>query len=469
MTEAVHASGPAARGATVESGSLRFASELGGIGILGNGNDDVDDDFFLVVDTGGDDRYRGRVASSLGLDRPLGLLVDLGGNDVYGDGATGLSPACGLLGAGVLWDLAGDDVYLAGGRGIAHAICGAGILVDAAGNDVYEGHGAGTQGAATGGVALLIDLAGDDRYRSADRSQGFGGTLGVGLLIDLEGDDSYAGLGDEDGNDRPANFVQGAGLGLWNEASDGVNLGGGIGMLVDANGEDTYVAASFSQGAAYYRALGVLADLAGRDSYDARSHSQGAAVHYALAAFRDGGGDDRYGSGPDREPPVQSLGHGRDVSAGFFIEEGGDDEYLLGDRCAGSGELHALGFFWEIAGRDRYRGPAVTVDRSCCGTARAVGGMSTGFRPYEPARLNCTGIFFDAAGDDIYGDRDTPGARPGVFPGNGTTDVERDGRGLLGIALDAADDAGPPPPPARRPGNETGESDGPGEGIQTGK
>jgi hypothetical protein len=428
MNAAVKSYGEVAAGTAIVPGGVRFDCELGPIGVFGAGDDSVSGDYFLVVDLGGDDRYEGRVASSLGLTRPLGLLIDLGGNDVYGSFELQNAPACGVLGVGALWDLAGDDVYRCGGSGIASALGGAAVLIDSNGNDTYESRGRNSQGAATAGIALLIDDGGDDLYESADRSQGFGATLGSGLLIDLQGRDRYVGAAATGESKRPANFVQGAGVGLWHEAADGVNLGGGIGVLLDAAGNDSYSAGSFAQGAAYYRGFGICSDLAGADEYEARSYSRGAAAHYGLAVFCDGAGDDRYDLGAAPNHPVQSLGHGHDLSAGFFIDAGGDDKYMLGSRCAGSAELEAVGVFWEAGGDDSYD-IAVSKDsgRTCLGRANSLAGISTGFRPYQATTLWSIAVFIDTQGVDSYKNAKLK---------DGEVVLKREGPNLLGIAVD---------------------------------
>ncbi|MCA8918676.1 MAG: hypothetical protein KDB32_06325, partial [Planctomycetes bacterium] len=70
------------------------------------------DDFVAIIDLGGDDTYRGRVASGIGYPgRPaISFVLDLAGDDRYlGDDFT---QGFGFLGVGILHDLGGgDDVY----------------------------------------------------------------------------------------------------------------------------------------------------------------------------------------------------------------------------------------------------------------------------------------------------------------------------------------------------------------------
>ncbi|HJZ12767.1 MAG TPA: hypothetical protein VJ521_11490, partial [Acidobacteriota bacterium] len=62
-----------------------------------------------VIDVGGDDLY---IEGSVTADRPVLLLVDLNGNDIY----RGLKPAIqgsSIMGISLLWDLDGNDTYTA--------------------------------------------------------------------------------------------------------------------------------------------------------------------------------------------------------------------------------------------------------------------------------------------------------------------------------------------------------------------
>ncbi|MCE9535077.1 MAG: hypothetical protein K8R65_01540, partial [Nitrospirae bacterium] len=158
------------------------------IGGPGPNTYELDKGFGLIIDVGGNDLYRGMIASSTDEDQGNAVVIDLKGDDTY-DGAP-LGLATGRLGVGLLIDHAGDDVYQldmgSGGAGFG----GLGILFDAKGNDVYMGNRL-TQGAAIGGLGLLLDAAGNDRYTSHGFAIGFGGPLGVGAVIDVTGDDHY--------------------------------------------------------------------------------------------------------------------------------------------------------------------------------------------------------------------------------------------------------------------------------------
>src|SRR5881409_2912474 len=124
---------------------------------------DLDQRVTVVIDLGGDDTYRGRIAANADAEHGISVVIDLGGQDTYHAAPLGL--ATGRLGVGLLVDRAGDDLYElaqgAGGTGFA----GLGLLVDLAGNDRYVG-AKFTQGAAVGGAGLLVDRAGDDTLTS---------------------------------------------------------------------------------------------------------------------------------------------------------------------------------------------------------------------------------------------------------------------------------------------------------------
>src|SRR5262245_49658910 len=142
----------------------------------------------LLIDLGGDDVYRGKVAANFDAEHPLSVVIDLAGNDTYEGEELGL--ATGRMGIGLLYDREGKDTYkLAPGSG-GVGIAGIGLLIDGDGDDIYTGSRF-TQGVGFAGLGLLFDLAGNDRYTSFGYAIGFGGPGGVGAVIDLSGDDSY--------------------------------------------------------------------------------------------------------------------------------------------------------------------------------------------------------------------------------------------------------------------------------------
>lgn len=367
------------------------------IGGAGPNTYDLDRRFAIVIDLGGDDHYKGMIASSTDPEHGIAVVIDLTGNDTYQGSALGL--ATGRLGVGLLIDRSGDDVYqldmASGGAGFG----GLGILFDAKGDDVYEGSRM-TQGVAMAGFGLLLDGAGNDRYTSHGFSIGFGGPQGMGALIDVQGDDRYqcgnkypsAYNAEDTRNGKPDDpmfqydcFGLGTGSGKrtltkrldWQAYS----VAGGWGLLLDIEGHDQYRSANFSQGHGYFFGIGTHLDLDGDDDYQAARYGHGSSAHFGISLFTDRHGDDRYGStGPFYNAGVAwdhsvslmlDSGNGKDHYAfqsstglggadysgwGIFIEEGGDDRYQVKSGFGRASEKGVAGFF-DLAGRDLYRFP----------------------------------------------------------------------------------------------------------------
>jgi hypothetical protein len=76
--------------------ACRFATPLGIVAISGPGNDTIGDAAFFTLDLGGDDRYSGRLGVPVFPYRPIGIVVDLGGHDIYEGARTGFR-GCGLF------------------------------------------------------------------------------------------------------------------------------------------------------------------------------------------------------------------------------------------------------------------------------------------------------------------------------------------------------------------------------------
>ncbi len=364
------------------------------IGGTGPNTYELDQRFGLVIDLGGDDLYRGLIASSTDADHANAVVIDLGGNDTYNGSPLGL--ATGRLGVGLLIDQSGNDVYQldigSGGAGFG----GLGIQFDAAGDDVYMGSRL-TQGAAIGGLGLLFDAAGNDRYTSHGFSVGFGGPQGVGAVIDLEGHDQYQ-CGDKiasayNAEDAPAakpgdalfqydcfGLGTGSGKRILTKRSEwqAFNLAGGWGLLLDMAGDDRYRGANFSQGHGYFFGTGICLDLDGNDEYLAARYGQGSSAHYGVGLFIDRQGADRYAStgpfynggvawdhgvsllidaglGADRYDFSSTTGLGKaDYSGwGLFIDEAGDDQYRVKEGL-GHSSTHGLGAFFDLSGKDTY-------------------------------------------------------------------------------------------------------------------
>lgn len=299
---------------------------------------ELDKRFGLIIDVGGKDLYRGMIAASSDEDQGNAVVIDLNGDDTY-DGAP-LGLATGRLGVGLLIDHAGDDVYqLDVGSGSA-GFGGLGILFDANGQDVYQGNRL-TQGAVIGVLGLLLDAAGNDRYTSHGFAIGFGGPLGVGAVIDITGDDYYQ-CGDTypsayNAQDTPTGkpgdplyqydcFGLGAGSGEriptkkleWHAYS----LAGGWGLLLDIEGHHHYDSANFSQGQGYFFGAGMKLDLDGDDEHQAARYGHGASAHFGIGLFIDRHGDDRYSSSGAPPAFFYNGGVAWDSSVSLMIDAG---------------------------------------------------------------------------------------------------------------------------------------------------
>ncbi|MGB0652613.1 MAG: hypothetical protein ACPGQL_05385 [Thermoplasmatota archaeon] len=288
------------------------------------------DDYFLVIDVGGNDRYDNNAGGSSVMDpdrilvgdpcedhaqpptvdptvRTYAALVDLAGNDVYGGRPCGVNGG-GYYGVGFLYDRDGDDQYLSShsttciqilGTGIGRGACavnggglrGSGALIDAAGNDQYLAvtnrldPGVGTNGGAyVAGSGILLDLGGNDLY--------MGGRSGT-ILFDGTGNDRY--LGGEGGT---------------NGGGDG-----GLGLLLDdGTGDDEYIGDSYGTNGGSSLAAKAMTSFLGAGQRDWLT---------ASGLLWDSGGDDHYESRATKN----SNGHGAGT-AGALIDLGGMDTYV---------------------------------------------------------------------------------------------------------------------------------------------
>lgn len=344
----------------------------------------------LVIDVGGDDTYRGKIAASVDIMEGNRVIIDLAGNDAYHASPLGL--ATGRLGVGLLIDSQGDDhYYLSPGTGGA-GFAGLGILIDLSGNDEYQGDKL-TQGAAIGGLGLLVDGAGNDNHSSFGYAQGFGGPLGIGTIMDVGGDDFY-----QCGNHYPSSynetdlpggdpddssfqydaFCMGFGTGtLYRDPQlKSSSLAGGRGMMIDVDGDDRYRSANFSQGSAYFFGAGIKLDLGGDDQHAGARYGLGTAAHFGVGLFIDFRGSDHYTS----SGPIYNGGSAWDRSVTMFVDGGQQADFYdffgLGRADHGSWSLSI-----EVGGLDRYS--------STSGLGRASDRSMVGF--------------FDLSGEDEYG------------------------------------------------------------------
>ena len=385
MARAVDRAAAQLRAAPKREFSFAWTTPLGKIALNGTqANTYCNDQYLLVMDTGGNDRYEGGVGAGT-LTTPVSVALDLGGDDVY-DYKQGLGPGCGVCGYGFLLDCAGNDTYRITGPGLGVGIFGVGMLLDEGGKDTYEAQQLG-EGCGVFGIGALSDWSGDDTYKCLTQSQGYAGPKGLGLLVDRQGNDSYEADDTHLTNPSPqtaqhnVSLSQGAGFGRRAHPGDGHSLAGGIGMLVDGAGDDKYKCGVFGQGVGYWYAVGMLIDFGGNDSYEGVWYVQGSAAHYAIGALCDLGGNDHY-----KALMAQSQGQGHDYSIGVLHDAGGKDEFDGPSGCLGSGCWNGIGAFWKQGGDAVFKAG---------GGALGFGG---GARPEAP----CFGFFLAEGGNNTY-------------------------------------------------------------------
>ncbi|MCD4701680.1 MAG: HEAT repeat domain-containing protein, partial [Candidatus Aegiribacteria sp.] len=333
--------------------------------------------FELIIDVGGNDFYGDGIGGAAGpAGKRIAVIIDLSGNDTYSS-VSPVSQGCGLMGLGGVIDLEGNDSYRAEDFSQGAGLMGFGFLIDLQGEDYFRG-GTFSQGAGCLGTGILYDGSGDD-FRQVDMfGQGFGGPSGRGILVDMDGSDcSLAGFRYSHEpllpDDNQA-MSQGFGMGLR------PLIAGGIGLMADyGEGNDTYRVEVFGQGCSYFYSLGMLYDQGGQDTYQAAQYSQGSGIHLASGCLWDGDGDDSYFS---RNGPAQGSAH--DLSTGFLLDGGGNDWY-----CSDGGQSLSLtnsaSIFIDFEGNDTYcaRGGGQGEARWARGSSGA-------------------GVFIDLADNDVY-------------------------------------------------------------------
>lgn len=342
-------------------GDSFIETETGQILVGGEGDNVYDLDQLtnvaMIVDLGGNDTYR---EGAVGFARPVLIIVDVAGDDHYHGEKPGIQGGA-VGGISMLVDVAGNDTYKA--QDVAQGAClaGVGILIDRAGDDTYRGMRR-NQGSAMGGLGLLLDRAGNDSYHSALYAQGFGGPLGIGILDDLDGNDHYyAGGKWKDGYDDTPGYdgwSQGVGAGPRGIAN------GGVGVLLDGGGDDVYEADYFSHGGGYWFAVGIARDFGGNDkrlgatrlAYDGTEREEKIFLrwgvcfqaHYGLGFLIDDSGDDEYGG------DIVGLGFSWDIGVAALLDFDGNDTYKLSNGARG--EQAALGILYDRGGNDAYGG-----------------------------------------------------------------------------------------------------------------
>ncbi len=333
----------------------------------------------LRFDLGGNDRYLDCGARA---DRevPISILVDEGGDDLYG-ATSPFAQAAAIGGVAVLYDLDGDDQYLARQWGQGAAVAGFALLRDWEGRDTYRATEC-AQGVAMCGAGVLIDADDDDTYTADRYAQGVGLPGGVGALSDMGGNDRYAATGkygSEYGEDGVfSGWSQGVGFGFRHIGS------GGVGLLHDWMGDDVYEAGNFSQGGGYFHAWGALVDDGdGQDRYIGSRYAQGFAAHQAAGTFLEGGGSDLYQS---HAGVAQGLSW--DETTVFFRDGNGDDTYETRGFSLASAAHNGIVVFIDNQGSDTYS--------DLPGKAKS--------NTYHGG--HSFALFLDFGGDDRYGNRD---------------------------------------------------------------
>lgn len=370
------------------------------IGGTGSNTYELTEPVALIIDLGGNDRYKGRIGASGDAAHPNSAVIDVAGNDEYDGGRLGL--ATGKLGVGLLVDLAGNDVYKLGEGSGGAGFGGIGVLCDVQGDDTYTGSKF-TQGVAIAGIGLLLDLAGNDKYTSFGCAIGYAGSGGVAAVVDVAGDDRYqCGHKYPSGYNGPklkpgdpgfqyTAFGMGMGQGRRIYPPDAkaakFALAGGVGMLIDLAGNDRYDSSNFSQGCGYFFGVGLKLDLAGNDVHGAARYGHASGAHFGMGLFIDYDGADTYTSAG----PTYNGGCAWDHSAFLCIDAGRQGDVYQWERSAGLGraDIGSWGVFADLDGDDRY---------------------ATGSGLGRTTR-KATAVFFDKGGKEDYTGVRSPGKR----------------------------------------------------------
>ncbi|MEL6189077.1 MAG: hypothetical protein AAFU79_31025, partial [Myxococcota bacterium] len=116
-------------------------------------------------------------------------------------------------------------------------------------------------------------------------------------------------------------------------------------------------------------------------------------AHYALGLLLEGGGQDAYGGAFPRINVTMAGAH--DYTTAFLIDDAGDDIYFGSRISLGAGNVNGLGFFIDNGGMDQYAltrayglGGAGNLENDAPGSARR--------------KVKNLGVFIDAGGLDSY-------------------------------------------------------------------
>ncbi len=416
--------------------SFAFESDLGWVVIAGSGDDTHtwDRPVLLLVDLGGDDTYRFPAGANASADEPISLVIDLDGADEYGyapiadpadegflpsdgagrgepvrlgDGPVSLSSTArqgaGLFGVGALYDRGGgEDVYRSLRMSQGFGMVGVGVLVDdgadAADLEVEAlGQGAGLFGT---GVLVLGDAG--STLTGVHGVQGFGGPAGVGVLVGGNGNDSYVA--------SPGDPAEGTVLYFNRLTSVDRNLSAAQGAGLGWPADSTPDARSASGG------IGFLYEPGGADSYEAGVGAQGFGHWHGAGMLRDEAGADTYNA------HGIAMGAANRFGNGTLVDRAGADRYGTADvrpaDSLGHGADFGGGVFVDIEGDDVY----------------LAGTFSVGL-----GRLNGAGVFLDQEGDDAYdaSSNDTLGRAVLTIFGSEPSDNPRREIGTWGLFVDS--------------------------------
>ncbi|HPN30826.1 MAG TPA: right-handed parallel beta-helix repeat-containing protein [bacterium] len=341
-----------------------------------SGNYYANSDCFILIDLGGDDFYKNKIAASYE-NKLISIYIDLGGNDNYISDC-GFDIASSVFGVSCLFDNSGGDIYSGANNSVSSSYFGISAISDASGNDNYQ---CGIYGLAAGlfGFSIIQDLNGCDVYNGGAYCEGFGSVKGYGLIIDYKGNDFYlSGNRIIDSLRYYSNSItmsQGCGFGIR------PYIPGGLGMLVDYEGNDLYKADVYGQASAYWASVGCIADYSGDDKYIAHRYSQGAGIHLAIGCLLDFSGNDEY----NNWEVGQGVGH--DMAYGALYDKSGEDIYNMRYMGQGGGITNAIGILIDEAGNDGH----YSIQNNL------------GYGEYfAPRGFGSIAVFFDKAGDDRY-------------------------------------------------------------------
>ncbi len=376
---------------TKQSFQFSCKTRYGWIEVNGSNSDNyiANRHYLLIFDTGGDDIYEtGGCTSSAEL--PIGITINLAGNDTYRNSTRKPAFGAGILGYGFLIDAEGNDHYISDYYSLGSGVAGSGILCDYSGDDSYRSISS-AQGFGFCGTGVLADKSGNDRYEAFVQSQACGLPQGTGLLIDLAGDDHYIAndslieFPSAQTKEHNSSMCQGAGFGFRRDFIDGQSVAGGFAFLYDAAGNDEYFGGVFAQAVGYWYGIGVVDDNDGNDSYRGVWYNQSATAHFGVSYIHDRAGDDRY-----KSLMTMAMGAAHDFSVSLLFDEHGNDRYDAASNAVGRSLNSSVALFVDQSGDDWY---SVSANLGEC-----LNESSIGIR----AAMASIAIFLDLDGNDKY-------------------------------------------------------------------